>query len=505
MNRRQMLKSLALCGGVAATGLPKLVKAKSKTVSAVNYKALFEKALKDNPKLIGYSGVEHDLMSENLVIEGRLPMDLRGHFYRNGPARLERGEIRYQHLFEGDGMVHDFTIAKGKIHHRGKFIQTNKYKAEQAAEEFLFSGPDTRLQNSLAITKADDINVANTSILPVGGDLWALWEAGSATRLDRSSLNYRGQVKLGEQTAAGSSLAGMPFSAHPKVMPEGDIWNFGYNSTGHIIIYHLNSQGRLLNFKVVNTQFTGGMLHDFLVTQNHVLLILPSIKQNGGNQGYFAQLGFAPEQPLEVLVLDKTHMAVQRRYELDPAFVFHFGNAWEDNQGNIRMDASLYPHLDVLHKLSDLMAGELPKEETNAQPTLITLYKNGKVDTQAFKIVSEFPRVLPQTTGHKNQHLYFLSSGQNAVWHDTICQLNVDNGKLNQFQFGDDFIVEEHVPFSPSGKENKAYLIGTALHVPTKRSCLNVFDANALQNGPVCRAWLPYYLPLGFHGHFQQA
>ena len=91
------------------------------------------------------------------------------------------------------------------------------------------------------------------------------------------------------------------------------------------------------------------------------------------------------------------------------------------------------------------------------------------------------------------------------IWHDTICQLNVDNGKLNQFQFGDDFIVEEHVPFSPSGKENKAYLIGTALHVPTKRSCLNVFDANALANGPLCRAWLPYYLPLGFHGHFQQA
>ena len=45
-------------------------------------------------------------------------------------------------------------------------------------------------------------------------------------------------------------------------------------------------------------------------------------------------------------------------------------------------------------------------------------------------------------------------------------------------------------------------MIGTALHVPTKRTCLNIFNSESLSDGPIARAWLPHHLPLGFHGNF---
>src|SRR5689334_21382726 len=38
-------------------------------------------------------------------IEGRIPAWLRGSYYVNGPARFERGGVRYQHWLDGDGMV----------------------------------------------------------------------------------------------------------------------------------------------------------------------------------------------------------------------------------------------------------------------------------------------------------------------------------------------------------------------------------------------------------------
>lgn len=506
MDRRQLLKSLGAAACIGASSLPFKSFSKSSVTTAVNYKSLFAKALANTPKLIGYSGVEQDLYGEAITVEGKLPLGLNGRFFRNGPARLERGQLRYKHLFEGDGMVQEFILGNGAIKHRGKFVKTPKFTQEQASSSFLYSGPDTQLTPSLAITKADDINVANTSILPVGSDLWALWEAGSASKLNGSSLEFEQFVNLGKDSNSKQMLKGMPFSAHPKVMANGEIWNFGYSPTGHIIVYQLSKLGQLVKFNVIKTDFVRSMKHDFLITENYVLLILPSISPTtSGEYGIFSKLNYDASRPFTVLVVDKNTLTVARRYELDPAFAFHFGNAWEDKDGHIHFDASLYPNLDVLHQMSDLMAGEIPTEDTNAKPALVTLYKNGQSDVQVLNLPSEFPRVVQQRTGLVNQHLYFLSCDNKATWHDSICQLDLPTGKVTKYNYGDDFIVEEHVPISVDGNEQQTYLMGTALHVPSQRTCLNVFNANALNNGPLFRAWLPYNIPLGFHGQFVPA
>lgn len=503
MDRRQLLKSLALFAGASTTKVSFASSPKTSPVIPVNFKAMFAEALKSNPKLIGYKGVESNMACDQLTLEGSWPADLTGRFYRNGPARLERGEIRYQHLFEGDGMIQAFDIGQNKVSHVGKFVDTPKFKQEQSAQAFLYSGPDTRLNNSRAITRTDDVNVANTSILPVGSDLWALWEAGSATKINKETFAYEKLVNLGQGTASESSLKGLPFSAHPKVMANGEIWNFGYSTSGHIVIYHLNKKGKLERFKVIKTDYVGGMKHDFLVTENHVLLILPSVTTKGsGHDGVFSRLSFDKSRPMTVLVVDKNSLEVTKRYDLAPGFAFHFGNAFEDKQGNIHFDGALHPNLDILFKLSDLMAGKIAEEEVNAVPAFITLYKDGSTKTETIDVATEFPRVSAHVTGLRNRHLYFVSSGKSAVWHDTVCQFDRDSGQVKKFRYGADFIVEEHVPISPNNDEKYTYLIGTALHVPSQRTCLNVFNANALQDGPICRAWLPYHLPLGFHGEF---
>ena len=45
-------------------------------------------------------------------------------------------------------------------------------------------------------------------------------------------------------------------------------------------------------------------------------------------------------------------------------------------------------------------------------------------------------------------------------------------------------------------------MVGTAYHWPTERTALSVFDAQAVNAGPVARVTLPYGLPLGLHGQF---
>ncbi|AOT06406.1 carotenoid oxygenase family protein [Pseudoalteromonas luteoviolacea] len=506
MDRRQLLKGmLAAPIAHAAISAPSLA-AMQGSVShfdplKVN-KQRFLAALEKYPDLIGVRGTDSDFSPNQLKIEGQLPKDLTGCFYRNGPARHQRAEQRYTHLFEGDGMIHQFQFAEGKVHHQGKFTQTSKFITEEKAGKFLFSGPDSKLPNSLAINNPDSINTANTNVLPVNGELWALWEAGSATAIDGSTLQTKGLINLGEGTQHQNSLKGLPFSAHPKVEADGTIWNFGYALSGHIVLYQLNSQGKLENVGMVNSGFTGGMVHDFLITEKHILLLLPSLKRDRTIAGQFSSIQFAPKQAMEVLLISKSTLKVVKQYSLDPGFVFHFGNAWEDSNGNISFDASLYPNGDVLNQMTSMMQGERNIPISPAKTVVFSLLRNGKVSSYTIDGISEFPRIYNALTGKRNRDLFTLSSIESDVWSDSVRRINLDNDSLDIFTYGKDYLVEEHVLVNTKGNTKGDYLIGTALHIPTKRTCLNIFNAQNLSAGPVCRAWLPYAIPLGFHGNF---
>jgi all-trans-8'-apo-beta-carotenal 15,15'-oxygenase len=45
-----------------------------------------------------------------VIVEGAVPAFLRGTYYLNGPARFERGGVRYRHRLDGDGMVCALTF-----------------------------------------------------------------------------------------------------------------------------------------------------------------------------------------------------------------------------------------------------------------------------------------------------------------------------------------------------------------------------------------------------------
>ncbi len=510
MQRRELLKGMGALGlGSLLFNSPLQAMAKTDSSLVVNYKDLFDHALATNPDLIGFANVEDNFAPQTLTIEGKIPSDLNGRFYRNGPGKHERAEQRYQHLFEGDGMLQSFHIENGKILHQGKFINTPKFQQEQQAQRFLYSAPDTKINNPLPVSSADMINTANTNVIPVGDDLWALWEGGSPTRVNSQTLDYQQQITLGEASKYGTSLQGLPFSAHPKIEANGDIWNFGLNPTGQIVLYHLSATGQVKNVGLVNAKYRGGMLHDFLITQKHLLLILPSLtttrSTDNNRQGYFSRVGFDKNLPMRVLVVSKSDLAIVKQFELPAGFAFHYGNAWEENNGTIHFDASLYPNVDVLHNLANVMKGEMNNANIDAKTALFTLYPNGSANHTIINSNSEFPRVCDHLTGLKNECLYHLSSQHNSLWSDSVCNLNVTTGKEDVYDFGADFLVEEHVSVCPKNKEGTGYLIGTALHVPSKRTCLNIFNVENVADGPIARAWLSHHLPLGFHGNFKAA
>jgi carotenoid cleavage dioxygenase len=156
-----------------------------------------------------------------------------------------------------------------------------------------------------------------------------------------------------------------------------------------------------------------------------------------------------------------------------------------------------------LHELSKVMQGSTQNPNTRSQTALFTLNPNGSSSKYLVAGDSEFPRVYDHLVGQRNRLLFNLSATNSHIWSDTVSCLNIDTGKKDTYVYGEDYLVEEHISVSPTKKEGEGYLVGTALHVPSKRTCLNIFAVNKLTNGPVCRAWLPYHIPLGFHGNFK--
>ncbi|GEA12407.1 carotenoid oxygenase family protein [Alteromonas sp. KUL49] len=505
MERRQVLKSISLAvtaGLLPNSHLMAMAEQFVENDALSEVYRQFQTALANNPKMLGFSNVDADFSPRKLDIEGRIPADLIGTFYRNGPAKHERGQARYKHLFEGDGMLQAFSIGDGEIEHKGRFITTPKFNAEQQAQRFLYSGPESRLSQSRGVTGPNDINVANTNVISVNDSLWALWEAGAPALVDKNTLEFDRYAILGEHQHYGKTLDNMPFSAHPRIEASGDIWNFGLNATGHLVLYHLAKNGDVNKVKVVATGYKGMMVHDFLITEKHVIIVLPSLISKRNKPGFFERIAFEGDLPMQIILYSKDDFSEVRRYELPAGFAFHYGNAWEDRDGTIHFDASLYPDLSVLTALGKVMAGEHMESQSDATNVLIRLYPDGRYEMEDTGIVSEFPRIASSLIGKKHSVLYHLSSQSGGVWSDTLSRLDLKTETYQHFHFGHDYLVEEHVPVGNALDERSGYLIGTALHVPSKRTCLNVFKADSVYDGPIARAWLPYHLPLGFHGNF---
>ena len=76
------------------------------------------------------------LASQTPSIEGQLPANLRGTYYKNGPALRSGFGRSYPHWFDGDGFVQVFRFDGQNIHHQGQFVHTEKYDAESKAGEY---------------------------------------------------------------------------------------------------------------------------------------------------------------------------------------------------------------------------------------------------------------------------------------------------------------------------------------------------------------------------------
>lgn len=502
MNRRDFLSRLVAGAGALALA-PSLLKAK--TGRSVDR---FAAAQRNHPWLVGWHGVADQSFAPSLArVEGKIPDGLRGVLYRNGPALFERAGQRYQHWFDGDGLMHAWNIGDGRIRHQARLVETYKLRTERKAGRFVIPAAGTTIANPIDIRNNDDTNTANTSIVEIDGKIYALWEAGSAIELDAETLATIGPKIWRDDLAAA------PFSAHPLRDRDGTIWNFGLLSMlggSGLMIWKIGSNGQLAAMQIIKDE-QGGYLHSFAMSENHLIFVLAPYRM-GDEESFFERLTFQPDLPCRVAVVPKNALDKPKWFDADFAMAYHFADAFESGDQIVIRAAR---HLDLAEARSpraSLMHGNVDAPHP-APPQLVSLTINlrkGHTRWQSTAIAPiEFPLFDPRARSEKESMLYAPTSvgKSDAPFTNAVTAIDLYRGKQTSHRYGGSIMSEEHVFVASPGstKAGQGWLIGSLLDHAKQRSGIAILDAERVDAGPLATAWLDTVFPLGFHGTFSAA
>jgi carotenoid cleavage dioxygenase len=217
----------------------------------------------------GLYRVEMDI--QDCELDGRIPTDLAGAFYRVGPDPqypMMKGNIP----FDGEGHASMFRIANGRVNYKSRFVKNERYLANARAGRELFPMYRNPFMDDPA-AKGISRSTANTHIINYRDMLLAMKEDSPPTALDLLTL----ETKVPNYTFGGT-LPSRTFTAHPKIdSASGNLVSFGYEADGHatnaISIFEYSPKGKLLWKAKISAPYICA-LHDFAVTSNFISFFL---------------------------------------------------------------------------------------------------------------------------------------------------------------------------------------------------------------------------------------
>jgi carotenoid cleavage dioxygenase len=462
-------------------------------------------ALEDRPEtspfLTGmYAPVVDELDVHALEVTGQIPAQLSGVYMRNGANPQFAPSGRY-HWFDGDGMVHAVYLDGGTARYKNRWIETPGLRHERAAGQALFGGilnfqfPTAELMEECGIFK----NAANTNIITHAGKYLGLWEGGWPSEITRE-LDTVGLVNYdGKLTGA--------MTAHPKWCPEtGELMFFGYDPVAGppFLRYHVaDSSGALTHSTEVELP-RGVMMHDFLTTRNYSLFFdLPAVVaatmsgESMWQPQHGARIGVIPRHGDGSTV---------RWFPIDPCFVFHFLNAWDDGNTIVAYGCRM-PGIDLdFEARSDDMAAAPSTPGIGMAKWTIDLAAGTCHEELISDLRSDFPRLHDDRLGLSHRYGYASATldGPMSLSFNGIVRYDLESGSELTYAFGEGTSIGEAVfAADPDGSaENDGWLMVYATDLATLRTDLCIIDGRDMAAGPIARVHLPQRVPAGFHGNW---
>jgi len=443
----------------------------------------------------------------DLPVVGELPKGLAGTLYRNGPNPQFAPRDQNYHWFAGDGMIHAFHIADGRVSYRNRWVRTPKWEVEHAAGRSMFGTFGNPMTTDPSVM-GKDTGLANTNIVWHGGRLLALEEGHQPFEIDPESLAPRGYQSYGGRIERR-------FTAHPKLDPEtGEMVFFAYSAGGFFtpdMLYGVIARdGRVSDLQSFKAPFAA-MVHDFMVTRQHVLFpILPltgSLERAMQGKPPFA---WEPDKGSHIGVMRRGGtVADMRWFSTDACYVFHPMNMWDEGD-KIICDVMQY-EAAPLFPLPDGSPGDQSKAKARLCRWTFDLAGNSNSIKREYldDIPGEFPRFDERFAGLAYRHGYYAARREDKpdVRFDSLAHADLRTGRRSLFPFPAGDVTGEpiFVPRAANAEEGDGWLLAVVYRGEERRSDLCVFEASDIAAGPIAIAELSHRVPFGFHGNWRPA
>lgn len=442
--------------------------------------------------------------AHDLPVTGTLPRELRGTLYRNGPNPQFAPRDADYHWFIGDGMVHAFELEDGRVHYRNRWVRTNKFRLERAAGHALFGSWGNPASTDPAVQDQEN-GVANTNIVWHADRLLALEEADLPLELDPRDLSTHGNCTY------GGKLAGA-VTAHPKIDPvTGEMVFFTYAADGPFtsgMRYGVvNGDGQLTRLEHFEAPYAS-MIHDFMVTQHHVLFpVLPLTGSMDRAMRGEPAYAWEPQLGAHIGIMPRNGKpGAIRWFRGEACYVFHVMNAWEEGS-RIYADVMQYdtPPLFNPDAGSPGSRARLSRWTFDLAAETDSFTRTWLDDTPG-----EFPRFDERFATLPYRHGYYASRQRDTSLkgtYDTLIHLDLATRKRSEHALPEGDAVSEpvFVPRHAQSAEGDGWLLATVFRGNEHRSDLVVYEAGAVDDGPIATVQLSHRVPFGFHGSWRPA
>jgi len=452
--------------------------------------------------------VDGEFDDDALEITGELPAGLHGAFVRNGPNPLFQPIGRY-HMFDGDGMLHSINFAGGTASYRNRWIRSRGLQAEASLGRAVYPGlsdvmnfPDRTLVGDAGPVK----NPANTHIIRHAGKYLALWEGGLPTEVT-SSLDT-----IGEYNFAGKLSGSM--TAHPRLDPRtGEMFFFAYSVFEPVIRYYVvDATGALVHEATIDI-VAPVMMHDFLITEEHVVFFDSPIVFDFADMGSGSMVKWRPENGTRIGVLPRRGTGQDIRwFEIEPGHVQHFWNAWADGD-RIEFSGTRFDHpefgIDGASATEESTRNESTRDDRPPLPSRfwVDLTAGTAGWEQIDDLGGDFCRFNDDLNGMRSRHHYMsavVAADRRLGDFDSIVKYDDATGDRQIWSAGPSGHVGESVfAANPGGTaEDDGWLINAVYDSSIDRTDVCVLDAGDVAAGPIARVHLRHRMPFGFHANW---
>ncbi len=456
---------------------------------------------------------EHDYEAR---VEGTLPRELRGTFYRIGPGLFDRNGLRRRAILDGDGMVQSFTFHDGGVRFRNRFVRTKRYDDEEAAGRFLYPTWCTQAPGGLPANfwKAGAItSQAGVTVYRVNGRLYAFDEGSLPYELDPDTLATVGETSLGLPRDLTT------YAAHSKIDARTGEWlhfgiRFGPEPQLHITVFDRN--GKLERHQSIPLP-RNVYMHDWFVTDRYLVFNFQPLEIHVwgfllGFRSMIDSLRWNPGKGNLLMVMDRKGDAAPFFIETPARFMWHAVNAYV-YRGEIIADFIGYDNPDhFIGRDSIVFAVMQGKTGQHGYPGMLRRYViDPGQKTVAEELIGgenfEWPRINELHRCYRYRYAYIVRGHPGEFFWSIATRVDMMSGKRSDFDFGGTQFCSEPVfvpipgrSYEPDNPDEPGWLLTEVYDSGSRTSYLAVLRADGIADGPLAKIHLAHHAPISFHG-----